>query len=82
MANRGRVLDTFYIPSRYPNGHPEGAPFERRAAEWDPTELPVPADVLVYAEDEWRSLDPRRRFHATVTREAIWAYNACRERPR
>ena len=22
------LLDTFYIPSRYPNSHPEGAPFE------------------------------------------------------
>jgi len=25
---QGQVLDTFYIPSRYPNSHPEGAPFE------------------------------------------------------
>ena len=23
-----RVLDNFYIPTRYPNSHPEGAPFE------------------------------------------------------
>jgi len=23
-----RDLDTFYIPPRYPNSHPEGAPFE------------------------------------------------------
>ena len=23
-----RVLDTFYIPSRYPSAHPEGAPFK------------------------------------------------------
>jgi HEPN domain-containing protein len=28
LVERGRVLDTFYIPSRYPNAHPEGAPFE------------------------------------------------------
>jgi HEPN domain-containing protein len=28
LIERGRVLDTFYIPSRYPNSHPEGAPFE------------------------------------------------------
>jgi HEPN domain-containing protein len=28
LVERGRVLDTFYIPSRYPNSHPEGAPFE------------------------------------------------------
>jgi len=28
MIEQGRVLDNYYIPSRYPNGHPEGAPFE------------------------------------------------------
>ncbi len=28
LIEKGRVLDTFYIPSRYPNSHPEGAPFQ------------------------------------------------------
>ena len=28
LVEKGRVLDNFYIPSRYPNSHPEGAPFE------------------------------------------------------
>lgn len=28
LRDRGRVLDNYYIPSRCPNGHPEGAPFE------------------------------------------------------
>ncbi len=28
LVDKGRVLDTFYIPSRYPNSHSEGAPFE------------------------------------------------------
>jgi len=28
LVEQGRVLDTFYIPARYPNSHPEGAPFE------------------------------------------------------
>ena len=28
LVDKGRVLDTFYIPRRYPNSHPEGAPFE------------------------------------------------------
>ncbi|HSF60675.1 MAG TPA: HEPN domain-containing protein [Gaiellaceae bacterium] len=28
LVERARVLDTFYIPARYPNSHPEGAPFE------------------------------------------------------
>jgi len=28
LVEKARVLDTFYIPARYPNSHPEGAPFE------------------------------------------------------
>lgn len=28
LVDRARVLDNFYVPTRYPNGHPEGAPFE------------------------------------------------------
>ncbi len=28
LVEKGRVLDNFYIPPRYPNSHPEGAPFE------------------------------------------------------
>ena len=28
MIEKGRVLDNLYVPTRYANGHPEGAPFE------------------------------------------------------
>lgn len=28
LVEKGRVLDNFYIPPRYPNSHPAGAPFE------------------------------------------------------
>ncbi len=28
LIEKGKVLDGFYIPPRYPNGFPEGAPFE------------------------------------------------------
>jgi len=28
LIEQGRVLDNFYIPARYPNSHPTGAPFE------------------------------------------------------
>lgn len=28
LVEQARVLDNFYIPTRYPNSHPEGAPFE------------------------------------------------------
>jgi hypothetical protein len=38
-------------------------PFERRAARWDVTRLPVPAGLLVYTLHEWRTVvagHPRR----------------------
>ena len=28
LVEKARVLDALYVPARYPNGHPEGAPFE------------------------------------------------------
>jgi len=28
LIEKGRVLDNFYVPTRYANGHPSGAPFE------------------------------------------------------
>ena len=28
LVEKARVLDNAYIPTRYPNSHPEGAPFE------------------------------------------------------
>jgi HEPN domain-containing protein len=28
LVDKARVLDNFYVPTRYANGHPEGPPFE------------------------------------------------------
>jgi HEPN domain-containing protein len=28
LVEKGKVLDNFYLSTRYANGHPEGAPFE------------------------------------------------------
>jgi HEPN domain-containing protein len=28
LIGKARILDNFYVPTRYPNGHPQGAPFE------------------------------------------------------
>lgn len=32
LIDKARVLDSFYIPTRYANGHSEGAPFEHFGA--------------------------------------------------
>ena len=47
-------------------------PWERRAAAWDTTPLPVPADLLVYTEDEWSRIDPDSRFGRMLEREIEW----------
>ncbi len=50
-------------------------PFERRGAQWDVTELPVPADVLVYTQEEWDLLGRQGgRFYRTVMGEGRWVW--------
>ncbi len=49
-------------------------PFTRRATGWNASELPVPADLLVYTDDEWRSMKDQGRFYRTVMNEAMWVY--------
>jgi predicted nucleotidyltransferase len=50
-------------------------PFVRRALAWDLSELPVPAELLVYTEEEWQALLAEgRRFARTVAAEAVWVY--------
>ena len=44
-------------------------PFERRSPAWDATGLPVPADVLVYTDEEWDALHAEGR---SITRDTIW----------
>jgi predicted nucleotidyltransferase len=50
-------------------------PFERRALGWDLSELPVPAEILVYTEAEWKRLIATgSRFAEQVEREAVWMH--------
>lgn len=50
-------------------------PFTARLLEWDVTALPVPADILVYTEEEWEKLPQTNpRFAATLAREARWVF--------
>ena len=41
-------------------------PFIERARAFDATELPVPADVLVYTDEEWRRLEQGRSLAPVV----------------
>ncbi len=50
-------------------------PFERRGLSWRTENLPVPADLLVYTEAEWRRMAERGgRFFRVMTEEVVWLW--------
>ena len=52
LVDRARVLDTCYIPSRYPNAHPEGAPFEHYGALQSKEAIDHANKILAFVRDE------------------------------
>lgn len=52
----------------------DDTPRVQRAARWDTTSLPVPADLQVYTRAEWEAADRTSRFFETLRREASWVY--------
>jgi predicted nucleotidyltransferase len=46
---------------------------DRRGLDWDLTNLPVPAEIVIFTEDEWKALDAMgSRFVRTLEAEAVW----------
>jgi len=64
----GSDIDILVIVAR------SNKPFIYRAVDFDATDLPVPADVLVYTQDEWHQLQLSGRFSEQVKSEVIWLY--------
>ena len=47
--------------------------FGERALDWELSELPVPADLLIYTADEWtRMVAEQTRFARTIASETVW----------
>lgn len=61
LIEKARVLDTFYIPARYPNSHAAGAPLEHY----------VPAEALVYTLDEWNAVVRARTSRKGIPHEVV-----------
>jgi predicted nucleotidyltransferase len=56
--------------------HGSNEPFERRSLTWDLSNLPVPAEILVYTSTEWRCLLERGgRFATTLRDETVWIWH-------
>lgn len=50
-------------------------PFAERALDFDLAGLPVPAELLVYTQAEWRALEERgERFARRLREETVWIY--------
>jgi predicted nucleotidyltransferase len=49
-------------------------PFEQRASAFDTLSLPVPADILVYTEEEWQAMRQQKRFLPKIENEVVWVY--------
>lgn len=51
-------------------------PRERRSLGWDLSELPVPAELIVYTEEEWHKLQRAvSRFARVLAEETVWVYS-------
>lgn len=51
--------------------------FGRRTLGMGALRLPVDVDLIIYTEDEWRTLAARdAKFYRTMVEEAVWVYDA------
>ena len=48
LVDRARVLDNYYIPARYPNGHDEGPAFEHYGSLHSSQAVEYARDILEF----------------------------------
>ncbi|MFZ5450429.1 MAG: HEPN domain-containing protein [Thermodesulfobacteriota bacterium] len=49
LLDKARVLDNFYIPARYPNSHPQGAPFEHYGSLQSEAAINYASEIIDFA---------------------------------
>jgi HEPN domain-containing protein len=52
LVEKSKVLDNFYIPTRYPNGHPEGAPFDHYGSLQSHEAIRYAGEILEFVRTE------------------------------
>jgi HEPN domain-containing protein len=48
LVEKAKVLDNFYVGTRYPNGHPEGPPFEHYGEIQSGEAILYASEILAY----------------------------------
>jgi len=68
-AGVGSDLDLIAIVDR------AAEPFERRSITWDLDILPVPAELIVYTQEEWKRLQKQgKKFARMLNNQVVWVY--------
>jgi HEPN domain-containing protein len=49
LVEKAKVLDGFYLPTRYANSHPEGSPFEHYGSIQSTDGIAYAAEILEFA---------------------------------
>ncbi|HHR85480.1 MAG TPA: HEPN domain-containing protein, partial [Candidatus Acetothermia bacterium] len=52
LIEKGRVLDNFYIPARYPNSHPAAAPFEHYGPLQSEEAIQYASEIIEFADSQ------------------------------
>ena len=52
LIDKGRTLDNFYIPARYPNSHPAGAPFEHYGSLQSEEAISYAREIIEFVSSE------------------------------
>ena len=52
LQDKARVLDSFYIPTRYANGHPEGSPFEHYGKIQSDEAIQYAGEILAFCRSQ------------------------------
>ncbi len=52
LLDKARILDNYYIPARYPNGHPEGSPFEFFGQKQSEEAIAYASEIIEFAGNE------------------------------
>jgi HEPN domain-containing protein len=52
LVDKARVLDNFYIPTRYPNSHPEGARYEHYGALQSDQAIAYAREIITFVRHE------------------------------
>lgn len=56
LIDRAKILDRHYIPTRYPNFHPEGAPLDYYTKQDAQEAVKIAGEIIRFCEDKIRAI--------------------------